>query len=155
MFRITSLAAALVLGLGAAPAMALEIADVSAAQCFLGGFKAGDADASTACYADDAVLWIPGQPMAKGREQIHAAFAGFFAAFTVKDMAISEMGHQALGDAVSTWGTFTLVAIDKATGKESTEVGRYVDVSRKIDGKWVYVVDHASDDPPPPAPATP
>jgi uncharacterized protein (TIGR02246 family) len=151
MRTLTTMATALLLAIAGAPARAMEVADVSAAECFLGTFKAGDADAVTACYADDAVLWIPGQPMAKGREAIHALFAGYFAAYTVKDMKIVPMGHQGVGDEVATWGTFTLVAVDKATGKESTEVGRYVDVSRKVDGKWVYVVDHASDDPPPPA----
>ena len=34
-------------------------------------------------------------------------------------------------------------------GKEVTEVGRYTDVARRIDGQWRYVVDHASNDPPP------
>jgi len=52
-----------------------------------------------------------------------------------------------VGNDAASWGTFTLVAKSKKDGKETTEVGRYSDVSRKIDGKWVYVADHASDDP--------
>jgi uncharacterized protein (TIGR02246 family) len=142
-------AVALVLGLAFAPAWAGE-GEVSAADCFLKAFKASDADATAACYAEDAVLWIPGQPMAKGREAIHAALAGFFSAVTIKDMTITPMGDVMVGDDATSWGTFVLVAVDRKTGEESTEVGRYVDVSKKIDGKWVYVVDHASDDPPPP-----
>jgi hypothetical protein len=39
----------------------------------------------------------------------------------------------------------------KASGAEMTETGRYVDVSKRIDGRWQYVVDHPSDDPPPAA----
>jgi uncharacterized protein (TIGR02246 family) len=142
--------AAMVVGLAFMPAWAGE-GEVSAADCFLQAFKAGDADATAACYAEDAVLWIPGQPMAKGREAIRAALAGFFAAVTIKDMTITPMGGATVGDDATSWGTFVLVAVDRKTGKESTEAGRYVDVSRRIDGKWVYVVDHASDDPPPPA----
>jgi uncharacterized protein (TIGR02246 family) len=148
MRETTKVAAALLLGLACVPAWADE---VSAQDCFLPAFKASDADAVTACYAEDAVLWIPGQPMAKGREAIHAALAGFFAMVSIKDMTITPMGGSTVGDDATSWGTFVLVAVDRKSGAESTEVGRYVDVSRKIDGKWVYVVDHASDDPPPPA----
>jgi uncharacterized protein (TIGR02246 family) len=151
MRKTTRITLALLLGLALAPAWAQE--DESAADCFLRGFKAGDADAVAACYAADAVLWIPGQPMAKGTQQIHDSLAGYFAAYTIKDMTITKLGGSEVGDDAVAWGTFTIVAIARDTGKESTEVGRYVDVSRKIDGKWVYVVDHASDDPAP-APMT-
>jgi hypothetical protein len=33
--------------------------------------------------------------------------------------------------------------------------GRFVAVAKKIGGKWLYVADHASNEPPPPAPAPP
>jgi ketosteroid isomerase-like protein len=146
------MAIALLLGLAVAPVRADE--GESAADCFIRNFTANDADAVTACYAADAVLWIPGQPMAKGTEQIHAAFAGYFAAFTVKEFTIEKLGGQAVGDDAATWGTFRLVAVAKSGGAETVEVGRFLDVSRRVDGKWVYVVDHASDDPAPaPAPA--
>lgn len=144
----TLMAATMLLALAGTPAWALEVDDVSAADCFLGGIRANDAAAVSACYAPDAVLWIPGAPMAKGSQAIHDLFTGWFSAATVKSMDIAPMGHSRAGDDITTWGTWTMVTIDKATGKETTQVGRFVDVSRKIDGKWVYVVDHASDDPP-------
>jgi uncharacterized protein (TIGR02246 family) len=149
MRKTIRIAAALAMGFAFAPAWAGE-GELSAADCFLKAFTASDADATAACYAEDAVLWIPGQPMAKGREAIHAALAGFFSAVTIKDMTITPMGGGTVGDDATSWGTFVLVAVDRKSGEESTEVGRYVDVSRRIDGKWVYIVDHASDDPPPP-----
>jgi uncharacterized protein (TIGR02246 family) len=149
MDRSTRVATALLLAMACAPAGA---EDVSAADCFIKGFEAGDAEAVTACYAPDAVLWIPGAPMAKGKQAIRAGFAGYFAAYKVKDMSIVPLGSKALGDEVVTWGTYTIVASAKATGVESTVTGRFTDVSRKIDGRWVYLVDHASDDPAP-APA--
>jgi ketosteroid isomerase-like protein len=39
------------------------------------------------------------------------------------------------------------VLVSKKDGKETTEAGRYTDVSRRIGGRWQYLVDHASDDP--------
>ena len=43
-------------------------------------------------------------------------------------------------------GTHNVVSVAKATGEEMTMTGRLVDVSRRIDGRWQYVVDHPSDD---------
>jgi uncharacterized protein (TIGR02246 family) len=143
MRRLTPLAFALLL----APLAASAAEPMSADQCFLPAFKAGDADAVTACYAPDAVLWIPGGPMAQGTQAIHDGFAGFFADYAIKDMTITPMGSRMVGEDKATWGTFTLVHVNKATGEETTEIGRYTDLSRLVDGKWLYVVDHASDDP--------
>lgn len=40
-----------------------------------------------------------------------------------------------------------ITSVDKATQAESVVHGRYTEVSKLIDGKWLYVADHASDDP--------
>jgi len=120
----------------------------SAADCFTPAFKAGNADAVAACYADNAILWLPGGPMAQGRTAIRDGFAGFFAKSTIKDITISPIGHERMGNSMASWGTFTVRMVDKATGVETTEHGRYTDVSKKIGGRWLYVVDHPSDDPP-------
>lgn len=128
----------------------------TAGDCWLPAFKADDADAVTACYAADAVLWIPGAPMAKGAQAIHDGYAGFFAASTIKDAVLTEMGSSEMGDTRTAWGTFRIVAVAKSDGSESVETGRYTDVQKKIGGRWVYIVDHASDEPAPPAaPAAP
>jgi uncharacterized protein (TIGR02246 family) len=139
-----------ILGMASMAAGATEFAPGSAQACWIDAFRAMDADAVAACYADDAVLWFPGGPMAKGRQAIHDGFAGYFAASTVKEMTIEEMGRESMGDALAAWGTWKLTVVDKQSGAERTMTGRYSDVSKKIDGKWLYVMDHPSDDPPPP-----
>ena len=141
-----------VLALLTSPMLAAKATD-SAQACWQPAFEAGDADAVSKCYAPDAVFWLPGAPMMKGRDAIREGYAGFFAGFTIKSVSLVEMGHSARGDEAASWGSFTIVMASKADGKEVSEVGRYTDVSRKIDGHWLYLVDHASDDPaPPPAP---
>ena len=138
------------------PVLAGKPAAKTASECWLPAFKAADADAATACYADDAVLWIPGAPTARGSKAIHDAYAGFFAASTIKEVTLTESGASEMGDMRAAWGTFRIVAVAKADGSESVETGRYTDVQKKIGGRWVYVVDHASDEPAPPAaPAAP
>ncbi|MEO7067750.1 MAG: nuclear transport factor 2 family protein [Rhodanobacter sp.] len=116
--------------------------------CWHPAFMAGDADAVAKCYAPDAVSWLSGAPTMRGRDAIRAGYAGYFAETTIKSAKLVEMGRFAHGNEVAAWGTFTVVSVSKKDGKETIEHGRYTDVSRKIGGHWMYVVDHASDDPP-------
>lgn len=146
MSKTKLLAMAGVLALLASPVTSAKTTD-SAQACWQPAFEAGDADAVSKCYAPDAVFWLPGAPMMRGRDAIREGYAGFFAGFTIKSVSLVEMGHVTRGDEAASWGSFTIVTVSKADGKEGTEVGRYTDVSRKIDGRWLYLVDHASDDP--------
>jgi len=145
-------AAMLSCGLALAMGVAVAAEPAPAGDCFLAGFKAGDADAVAACYADDAVMWFPGGPMAKGRAAIRDGFAGYFAGVTIKDATLTPIGEITKGDIHVAWGTYAVTLVDKATHAESVERGRYTDVQKKIDGRWLYIVDHPSDDPAP-APA--
>ena len=124
---------------------------MSAGECWMKTMSAGDVNALAACYAPDAVMWFPGGGMAKGREAIRKGYADLFAAYTIKDARLYDMGHVDAGDAKTTWGTFKIVMVSKADGKSVTEHGRFTDVTRKVDGHWMYIVDHASDDPAPAA----
>jgi uncharacterized protein (TIGR02246 family) len=119
-----------------------------AGDCFVAAFKASDADAVAACYAEDAIIWFPGGPMAQGRTAIRDGFAHHFSEYAIKDASLTQLGESASGDTRTTWGTYTITSAHKTTQKESVEHGRYVDVQRLIDGKWLYVVDHPSNDPP-------
>lgn len=139
-------AIACVLALSAAPLMARQPASSQA--CWQPAFEKGDADAVAKCYAPDAVLWLPGGPAMKGRDAIRRGYADFFAASTIKTVKLNELGKISHGNEAASWGTFSLVLVSRKDGKESTEVGRYTDVSRRIGGRWQYVVDHASDEPP-------
>ena len=123
----------------------------SASDCFVAGFKSGNADTVGACYAEDAIMWFPGGSMAKGRAAIRDGFAHFLGTVTVKDMVLTPIGEIAMGDTKTTWGTYAITVVDKATKAESVQHGRFTDVSRKIDGRWLYIVDHPSDDPAPAA----
>lgn len=150
--RIASLLCAT--GLWAGAAMAADEGP-SAGECFSTAFKAGDADALAACYAEDGIIWFPGGPMAQGRQAIRDGFAHFFSevsAMTIEDVALTEIGHvMGEGGTRTAWGTYEIRMVDKATGAESVQRGRYTDVSKRIDGRWLYLVDHPSDDPPPSA----
>jgi uncharacterized protein (TIGR02246 family) len=124
---------------------------ISAGECWTKAMNAGDVDAVAACYVPDAVMWFPGGGIVKGREAIRKGYADYFAAYTIKDAHLDDMGHVDADDAKTSWGTFKIEMVAKADGKPVTERGRYTDVSRKVHGHWMYAVDHASDDPAPAA----
>ena len=124
---------------------------MSAGECWTRAMNTGDVDAVAACYAPDAVMWIPGGGMLKGREAIRKGYVDYFAAYSIKQARLDVVGHVVAGSAMTTWGTFKIEMVAKADGKPVTERGRFTDVTRKVDGRWMYAVDHASDDPAPAA----
>ena len=116
-------------------------------------YNGGDAKAVTAQYADDALLLPPGAAGASGRAAILAYFT--------KDIA----GSKAAG-AVFVINPKTDVGVSGDMGWESgtykvtvkgavVETGKFLSVSRKKDGKWLYIRDIWNADAPPAPPAPP
>lgn len=141
----------MVCGTMAAPDAVPAADPPSAGECFVAAFKANDAAAVAACYAEDGIIWFPGGPMAQGRDAIRDGFAHYLEAFEIKDARLTQMGTSAAADTRTAWGTYAITSVHKASGKASVETGRYVDVQKLIDGRWLYVVDHPSGDPAPAA----
>lgn len=96
-----------------------------AGECFVAGFKTGDADAVAACYAEDAIIWFPGGSMAKGRAAIRDGFAHFLADVTITDAALTPIGEETMGDTKVVWGTYAISLVDKTTQVASVQRGRY------------------------------
>jgi uncharacterized protein (TIGR02246 family) len=111
--------------------------------------KTNDGEAVAACYASDAVLWFPNSPEARGAKAIHDAYAGFLGDMTVENVAVSKTVYQTSGDLSTGWGNFTLTVRPKKGGDAVVMQGRFIDVAKRIDGRWLYVADHASLEPMP------
>jgi len=118
--------------------------------------KSGDLDAVVACYAEDAVLWLPGAPEARGSKAIRETYAGMLAANTVTEASIANAHYETCQNLSVGWGNFVLALQPKQGGAPSVIHGRFADVAKRIKGRWHYVADHASADPAPaPAAAKP
>ena len=137
-----------------APALAAHAADSSTKEvdaAWIKAMKANDVDAVMKCYAPDAIAALPGASLARGDKAIRATYEGLLSANTVTDVSISETGHRQTRNVATGWGTFSLTLTPKAGGSPATMTGRYTVVVERRGGKWVYVVDHASAEPAPPA----
>ena len=139
-------------GLAHAAASADEAAIRAQSTSWAKAYNGGDAKAVAALYAEDAMLMPPGAPGASGAKAILA--------FVTKDSA----GSKAAG-VVFNLNPKTDVGVSGNMGWESgtytvtvkgavVESGKFLSVSRKKDGKWLYIRDTWNADAPP-APSAP
>ena len=118
---------------------------------WLNAYNAGDVETIVAMYAEDAVLMPPHAAVATG----HAAMRAFLASDTAAAKAAGVKlvpGAATAGVAGDTgWesGSYTIADASGAT----VDSGSYLSVSRKSNGKWLYVRDTYNSDRPLPAPA--
>ena len=113
---------------------------------------ANDLNAVMLCYSKDAVMWLPGAPEAKGTKAIRKSYADLLAANTVTGATFANTHYQTSGNLSVGWGDFTLNLSPKAGGSPVSLSGRFSVIARKEDGKWIYLIDHASSPPAAPAP---
>ena len=113
---------------------------------------ANDLDGIMAVYSENAVMWLPDAPEAKGREAIRKSWAALLATNTVTAATFTNTHYEAAGDLSVGWGDFTLTLSLKSGGNPVTLSGRFSVIARNEAGTWVYVVDHASTHPTPPQP---
>jgi len=143
--------------LGVAHAASAASADETAIRAqttnWMKAYNGGDAKSVAALYAEDALLLPPGAAGVRGR--------GAILEFFTKDIA----GSKASG-AVFVVDPKTEVGVSGNMGWESgtyrvnvkgavVETGKFLSVSRKKDGKWLYLRDTWNTDAPPTPPAPP
>lgn len=159
--KLSLLAYGIVVVLGSMSAFAHAASSTSADEAALRAqttswekaYNSADAKGVTAQYADDALLLPPGAPGMRGR----AAILEFF----TKDVAASKAAG-----VVFVIDPKTEVGVSGAMGWESgtykvmvkgavVDTGKFLSVSRKKNGKWLYIRDTWNSDvpPAPPAPA--
>ena len=131
----------------------IEASFVAGTNAWLDAYNAGDVDKIVAMYALDAVVMPPNAPVCTGRDELRA--------YITSDMAGSKAAGIVLVNGPSTTGASGdlgwhqgIYTVKSASG-ETVGSGSYMEVWRKIDGKWLMVRDIWNSDRPatPPAPA--
>jgi len=105
---------------------------------------AGDAAALANLYAPDAVLYPPDAVEARGHDAIRKSFETLLAGKKVVDFQLRVEKIEAHGTTAAGWGLWTLKMAPQAGGDPVVMEGRYMEVAKRIGGKWLFVADHAS-----------
>ncbi len=123
----------------------------SGSAALIDAYSRGDVDAILAFMAEDAVVMPPGSPAAASREAVRR--------FYTTDIAVSaattfELGASTTGVSGNVgWhsGDFTV----KDTAGKVVGAGKFLEVWRKQDGKWLILRDMWNLDTPPASAAAP
>ena len=124
-----------------AAAPAAEVAAIHAVdQLWVKSYNAGDADTVAGLYDEHAVLLPPGAPSVNGRAAIRAFFANDMAA-SAKDGLMFALGAKPDGGVSGDmgWASGTYTVKDKSG--RIVDTGKYLSVSKKKSGKWLYIRD--------------
>jgi uncharacterized protein (TIGR02246 family) len=113
-------------------------------------YNAGDVDRILALYADDSVVMPPNESSITGLAALRE--------YLTKDIAASKAAGIVAKDGVSSvaisgdlaWHAGTSSVVD-AAGK-TVETGKYLEVWRRTNGRWLMVRDIWNDDAPPAPP---
>ena len=120
---------------------------------FIEAYNDRDVDAimETFWNSPELVSFPPGLMETRGWEATKASFGEEFENATDFVLELTESNNVALGDAVLGYGKWRFT-ISIPDADPMIVEGRYSDVKAKRDGKWVYILDHASAPLPPPPP---
>ena len=103
-----------------------------------------DLDAVMACFWNDPdlVLALNGD-VYRGPDAVRARLKELFDQNESIRLEVNEVTHIPSGDGVIGIGTATY-EFKPASGPRQLMVERWSDLRRKIDGNWVYVLDHTT-----------
>jgi uncharacterized protein (TIGR02246 family) len=142
--RILMVVAFAVFGLVQAPLRGAEDGARVVDQAWIAAVKSGNVDALAALYAPDATLYpVGGTEEVKGRDAIRKYYEGWLADITITDADIVAT-YDTAGDLSIGHGTATLTYSPKGGGSPLVTSVRVTAAARRIGGKWLYTVDHAS-----------
>jgi ketosteroid isomerase-like protein len=119
-----------------------EAANYELDRRFLAALAKKDVDAAMSCFLDSfdlaVVLW--GTEM-RGPEPVRAAITRLFGEYDEVKLNIDKVTEFPAGDAVIAVGQATYSLLK--AGKVTIMAEVWTDVRRKVNGRWVYVLDHA------------
>jgi len=129
-----------------------ETALLATTTTWIDAYNAGEVAKMVPLYAEDGVLMPPHAAVASGRAAIQAFLTADTAAAKAAGLKIVIGAAPKVGVSGDMGFESNSYTITDASGT-AVESGSYLSVSRKVDGKWLYVRDTYNSDRPLPAPA--
>ena len=121
---------------------ALRAAD----QIFMRAYWKGDLETVVALYAEDAVLLPANAPEVKGREAIRKYYAADMSGLKPGESGMIVESTQGVSGNLG-WSSGRVK--DTAANGTTTSTGKFLSVSRKVNGRWLYIRDTWNSDSPP------
>lgn len=113
-------------------------------QRFTTGMSRKDIAQAMSCFwnSPDLILVVYDGTVFRGFDSVRRAFEELFNQCETLSLVIDEVSHIRQGESVFAVGTATYeMQTTEGISQKITE--RWTDVRRKVDGRWVYVMDHA------------
>ena len=108
-------------------------------EAFLKALQAGDIDGIMKLYAADAVLFPPGEKVAKGQEEIRFKWNNLIEANKISETSLKEAKYVGSPTVSAGWGDVSMKLEPKNGKPPKTIQGRFSTVAEKRNGKWAYV----------------
>jgi uncharacterized protein (TIGR02246 family) len=104
-----------------------------------------DLDGAMACFwnSPDLIVVLFGN-VQRGYDTVRAGIAQMFAQNESVKLVVNEISYVPMGDMVMAVGTATYDLKPIGGGPAIQIVERWTDLEKKIAGRWVYVLDHAT-----------
>ncbi len=127
------------------PLSSSDVAEVKAlVNQFTDAMSRKDLDGAMQCFWNDPqlVVVLYGNTV-RGYDAVKGGIAQMFAQNETVKLTVNEISYVGMGDMVMAVGTATY-DLKPVNGDSTQLVERWTDLEKKVDGRWVYVMDHAT-----------
>ena len=146
---VIGIVAAGILGLAACATTGVTKADMDGAKDlakrFVDSINRKDLDGTMACiWNSPQMLWVNFGTVVWGYDGFRKGLGDMFSQNETVKIAVTEISYVPVGDMIMAVGTATIDLQPKGGGAPVHVVERWTDLEKKIDGRWVYVLDHTT-----------
>jgi ketosteroid isomerase-like protein len=114
-------------------------------QRFVDSINRKDLDGTMACvWNSPKMLWVSFGTVIWGYDGFRNGMKQMFDGNETVKIAVTEISYVPIGNVILAVGTATIDLQPKGGGAAQHIVERWTDVERKVDGRWVYVLDHTT-----------
>jgi ketosteroid isomerase-like protein len=123
-----------------------DLADVKdLANRFVESINRKDLDGTMACvWNSPKMIWVNFGTVVWGYDGFRGGMSQMFENNDTVRIAVTDISYVPVGVNIMAVGTATIDLQPKGGGAAQHVVERWTDVERKIDGRWVYVLDHTT-----------
>lgn len=105
--------------------------------------EAGDIESIAGMNGPKTVAYVPNAMVVIGTDAIVPGYADMFEKYRAK-VKIKDAQYIDSAGLVHSWGLYSLTLTPKAGGDAITMEGRFSDIATMVNGRWQYILDHAS-----------